>query len=139
MKSQIYMLKLKNQVQKSDKAVALEVKINTDNTRITTRLDNLKREISNVETTSVNAIQIINAANTTSIKELDKKITESKNEITKLETLLVDKNNKIKIDKEIQKMNELITRVPFQLRVLSIIATDHVEILGNTEQVFWYC
>ena len=28
-------------------------------------------------------------------------------------------------------MNELITRVPFQFKVLSIIATDEVEILGS--------
>ena len=28
-------------------------------------------------------------------------------------------------------MNELITRVPFQFKVLSIIATDKVEILGS--------
>ena len=88
--------KAKESSEKSDKVVALEVKINTDNTRITTRLDDLKREISNVETTSVNAIQIINAANTTSKKELDKKITESNNEITKLKTILLDKNDKLK-------------------------------------------
>ena len=53
--------------------IRLEVKINTDNTRITTRLDDLKREISNVETTSLNAIQIINVANKTSKEELDTK------------------------------------------------------------------
>ena len=52
----------------------LEVKINTDNTQITTRLDVLKREISNIETTSVNAIQITNATTKNSKEELDKKL-----------------------------------------------------------------
>ena len=37
--------KAKESSEKSDKVRALEVKINTDNTRITTRLDELKREI----------------------------------------------------------------------------------------------
>ena len=39
----------------------------------------------------------------TSKEELDKKITESNNEITKLKTLLVDENNKLNIGKEIKK------------------------------------
>ena len=64
--------KTKESSEISDKVGALEVKINTVNTRITTRLDDLKREISNVETTYVNAIQIINVANKTSKEELDK-------------------------------------------------------------------
>ena len=78
----------------------LEVKINTDNTRIITRLNELKREISNVETTSINAIPIINAANKTSKEELDNKIRESNNEIAKIKTLLLDENDKRKTDKE---------------------------------------
>ena len=67
--------KAKESSEESDKVGALEVKINTNNTRIT-RLDDLKRKISNVETTYANAIQIIDVANKTSKEELDTKIIE---------------------------------------------------------------
>jgi len=71
-------------------------------TKFTTKDEQIIRKIENVESTSVNTIQITNAANKTLIDEINKKI------------------------------NDLSIKVPFQFKVASIIATDQVEVVGTT-------
>ena len=83
----------------------------------------LLKRITNVKSTSVNAIQIINVANKNSNKEKNKKINDVKSDLSG------------EIKKVDNKLNILSIKVFFQLKVASLVATDKadkVEIFATT-------
>ena len=87
------------------------------------KIEETVTKISNVESTSVNAIQIINAANKTSNEETNTKINHVKSDLS------------WEIKKVDDKLNNLTIKVPFQFKVASIVTTDQVKILGRTIKI----
>ena len=79
------------------------------------KIEEAVTKIINVESTSVNAIQIINAANKTSHEETNKKINDVKSDLSG------------EIKKVDDTLNNLSIKVPFQFKVASILAADKAD------------